>query len=176
MWDPIHIVCSSQRCFNFLQLEHRTSSLLRFFVMYLLNFFFLIALNFDNQIGWQTTCKHAFSPTACTSNNIAFHILSQKPSPQLFCWLQLCVFCATSHQQGYNNGCQGSSCLPCCFPRFLWNQMTGVVAFLGISRLFIQFLFWHTVNGVSCRTTYVDGFKGDDLETRLVHKYRPKDI
>jgi hypothetical protein len=39
--------------------------------MYSLNFAFLIALIFDNEIG----CNPTFSPTALTSNNTSFHFV-----------------------------------------------------------------------------------------------------
>ena len=40
-------------------------------IIYLLKFAFLIALNFDNEIG----SKPAFSPIAFTSNNMSFHFV-----------------------------------------------------------------------------------------------------
>ena len=140
---------------------------------YLLKFAFLIALNFDNEIG----SKLAFKPTAFTSNNMTFHFVlvgrtfSTTFSPVTS--VRLCI------GKGDNDGRQSGSCLPSGFPRFLQTHVpmvTGATAFLGICGLSIKFCFKHTVNGVSCRITHVYTFKGDDLATRPVHMYRPMHI
>ena len=71
MYDSVPIVCASRRRFNFSQLERSANLSPRLFIMYSLKFVFLMALNFDNEIG----SKPIFSPTALTSNNMSFYFV-----------------------------------------------------------------------------------------------------
>src|SRR5665213_3038272 len=53
---------------------------------------------------------------------------------------------------------------------------TRPAAFSGISGLSIELRFRHTMNDVSCRTTHIYAFEGDDLATRTIHMYSSMDI
>ena len=133
-------MCASQRRFNFLQLEYWENLSSRLFVMYLLKYAFLIALNIDNKLA-----PNRPSSQLHLRQTICLSILSlwEEPSPQPFHWLRVCVFCMALHRQGDNDGRQSGSCLPRCFSRFLCLVFGSINPNLSISDLNI-FIILHT--------------------------------